>query len=542
MEDFVLRKRIRSIPTFNSCVILIVHVNMSAPPRNAPPPPPPRASGQILTSNDAEEVAEQVEHEETIVEEEPEVPTEVYYGQTLEGERVGPGKYRWYLLYIDGTEDDLIDVKISRRVHAATANIYVNNPLTEDFPTVDKFDWNPTKGPLLGPAGWYRISVFGVPSFIEKDDMYLVDPSANWSTFDLVIDYSTLDEEHKERLRVVSDQYKREKPSSIWAQGYSQQFLSKYEEQGQSAQNELEEKMRNLELEKKIDIDVTALSSKYDIAEVIASSNDFSVVRRAREKGSGIDVAVKLIDKLRAENDAGLTADILKRQVEVLSTVSHPNVAKLLYHLETPKILALVLELSEGGAVDHWMGNRANHDESQARNIVSQVLSALSYLHSNSIIHKSVLPDNIVLSADGKVAKLVGFTLSEKNSTQEQSISGGHPSYQAPEMINRQPIGNSVDIWALGCVTYFLLCGYAPFEDTNNMRLNAKIRQGNYQFNGEDWSSVSAEGQQFVRSLLVVDANARPTAQAALSHPWLKSTSAAALPRISANIKSRLSH
>lgn len=108
-------------------------------------------------------------------------------------------------VYIDGTEDDLIDVKISRRVHAATANIYVNNPLTEDFPTVDKFDWNPTKGPLLGPAGnlhltlcsdddeagWYRISVFGVPSFIEKDDMYLVDPSANWSTFDLVIDYSS---------------------------------------------------------------------------------------------------------------------------------------------------------------------------------------------------------------------------------------------------------------------------------------------------------------------------------------------------------------
>lgn len=68
-------------------------------------------------------------------------------------------------------------------------------------------------------------------------------------------------------------------------------------------------------------------------------------MRRAKEKSSGKIVAVKVIDKSRAENDAGLTPDILKRQVDILSTVSHPNVAKLLYHLETPNLLALVLEL-----------------------------------------------------------------------------------------------------------------------------------------------------------------------------------------------------
>lgn len=49
------------------------------------------------------------------------------------------------------------------------------------------------------------------------------------------------------------------------------QFLSKYEEQGQSAQNELEEKIRNMELEKKTDIDVSPLSSSYEVTDVIAS-------------------------------------------------------------------------------------------------------------------------------------------------------------------------------------------------------------------------------------------------------------------------------
>jgi len=224
------------------------------------------------TQNDSETPAEEVAQSHEEVYEEPEI-VEVYNGQTLEGERVAPGRYRWYILNVPGTEDDMVDVRVSRRVSAATANIYVNNPIREEFPTIDKYGWNPTKGPLLGPAGCYRIAVHGVPSFIEKDDMYLTDPSANWSTFDVSFEYYILNEEEKARLKAVSDQYKREKASSIWSNGYSEEVLVKYQEQGQSAANELDEKFRQMELQNNREISLagTPIVDALDVGEFLGS-------------------------------------------------------------------------------------------------------------------------------------------------------------------------------------------------------------------------------------------------------------------------------
>lgn len=74
-------------------------------------------------------------------------------------------------------------------------------------------------------------------------------------------------------------------------------------------------------------------------------SNGFSVVKRATEKATGKPFALKIVDKAKAEAEAGLSVELLKKQVEILSTISHPNVITFVKSYETPHVLAVLMEL-----------------------------------------------------------------------------------------------------------------------------------------------------------------------------------------------------
>ena len=76
-------------------------------------------------------------------------------------------------------------------------------------------------------------------------------------------------------------------------------------------------------------------------------------------------------------------------------------------------------------------------------------------------------------------------------------------------------------MWSIGVITYILLGGYPPFDDDNQQRLFRKIRNAEYKFDPEYWSTVSAEAKDLIRQLLVVDSDKRLTAAAASKHPWV---------------------
>ena len=74
----------------------------------------------------------------------------------------------------------------------------------------------------------------------------------------------------------------------------------------------------------------------------------------------------------------------------------------------------------------------------------------------------------------------------------------------------------------MGVITYFLLCGYTPFDrDSQEQEMQAIIR-GDYAFEPEEyWANVSETARDFVRTCLTLDPAKRPTAKEALEHPWL---------------------
>jgi len=181
--------------------------------------------------------------------------------------------------------------------------------------------------------------------------------------------------------------------------------------------------------------------------------------------------------------------------------------------------------------------NTKNYSENSARIIVAQLLDVVQYLHSLSIVHKAILPENILLGDSGEI-KLVGFNLSQlTKQDDEHGIFGGDPSFQAPELINQQGYGRPVDLWSVGIIAYILLCGYCPFKDSNTMRLYSKIRQGSFEFKDQEWKEVSAAAKELIKKLLCVDPAKRLSATEAKMHNWIKTTAKSALPNVLPNLK-----
>ena len=93
----------------------------------------------------------------------------------------------------------------------------------------------------------------------------------------------------------------------------------------------------------------------------------------------------------------------------------------------------------------------------------------------------------------------------------------GTPYYTAPEVIHRN-YTNKCDIWSLGVITYILLSGVAPFYGKDNADIIRVICAGIFKFEGQVWSGISDSCKDFIKSLLTVNKDERPSALEALKH------------------------
>lgn len=100
----------------------------------------------------------------------------------------------------------------------------------------------------------------------------------------------------------------------------------------------------------------------------------------------------------------------------------------------------------------------------------------------------------------------------------------GTVGYTAPEIVKDERYSKSVDMWALGCVLYTLLCGFPPFYDESISVLTEKVAKGSYTFLSPWWDDISKSAQDLVSHLLTVDPEKRYTIEEFMNHPWIKGT------------------
>ncbi|XP_006898936.1 PREDICTED: death-associated protein kinase 1 isoform X2 [Elephantulus edwardii] len=264
----------------------------------------------------------------------------------------------------------------------------------------------------------------------------------------------------------------------------------------------------------------------YDTGEELGSGQ-FAVVRKCREKSTGLQYAAKFIKKRRTRSSRrGVSREDIEREVSILKEIQHPNVITLHEVYENKTDVILILELVAGGELFDFLAEKESLTEEEATEFLKQILSGVYYLHSLQIAHFDLKPENIML-LDRNVPKprikIIDFGLAHKiDFGNEFKNIFGTPEFVAPEIVNYEPLGLEADMWSIGVITYILLSGASPFLGDTKQETLANVSAVNYEFEDEYFSGTSALAKDFIRRLLVKDPKKRMTVKDSLQHPWIK--------------------
>ncbi|EMT61261.1 Serine/threonine-protein kinase srk1 [Fusarium odoratissimum] len=250
---------------------------------------------------------------------------------------------------------------------------------------------------------------------------------------------------------------------------------------------------------------------------------------------------------------ANARSNILK-EVQIMRQLDHPNIIKLVEFSESRQYYYIILELAPGGELFHQIVRLTYFSEELSRHVIVQVAKALEYLHEEKgVVHRDIKPENILFEPipmvpskhpkpkqpgdEDKVdegefipgqgaggigrIKIADFGLSKIVWDNQTMTPCGTVGYTAPEIVKDERYSKSVDMWALGCVLYTLLCGFPPFYDESIEVLTEKVAKGQYTFLSPWWDEISKSAQDLISHLLTVDPEKRFTITEFLAHPWI---------------------
>ncbi|KAM5179091.1 death-associated protein kinase 2 isoform 2-T2 [Callospermophilus lateralis] len=265
----------------------------------------------------------------------------------------------------------------------------------------------------------------------------------------------------------------------------------------------------------------------YDIGEELGSGQ-FAIVKKCREKSTGLEYAAKFIKKRQSRaSRRGVCREEIEREVSILRQVLHPNIITLHDVYENRTDVVLILELVSGGELFDFLAQKESLSEEEATSFIKQILDGVNYLHTKKIAHFDLKPENIML-LDKNIPiphiKLIDFGLAHEieDGVEFKNIFGT-PEFVAPEIVNYEPLGLEADMWSIGVITYILLSGASPFLGDTKQETLANITAVSYDFDEEFFSQTSELAKDFIRKLLVKETRKRLTIQEALRHPWITS-------------------
>jgi serine/threonine-protein kinase len=193
--------------------------------------------------------------------------------------------------------------------------------------------------------------------------------------------------------------------------------------------------------------------------------------------------AIKLLHAGRAgEKDIAR----FEREVQLTSRLSHPNTISIFDFGRTAEgVFYYVMEYLDGFDLERLIEEEGPIDSARAVNILAQASGALSEAHGLGLIHRDIKPANIILTEridEPDVVKVVDFGLvrtlehkpNEATVTNVDAITGT-PMYLAPEAVSSpESVDARADLYALGCVGYFLLTGKHVFEGATVVEVLSK--------------------------------------------------------------------
>ena len=286
-------------------------------------------------------------------------------------------------------------------------------------------------------------------------------------------------------------------------------------------------------------------------AEAILGKGQFGTVVRCRNRQHLYAVALKAVaksnfpkqyDDAKRKKKFQSTLETLQNEVKQLRKLTgHPSIVALYEVLETSTHLYFATEICKGQELFHAISHYGAFSESDAASVMKDILSAINFMHSHSVMHRDLKPENILLtiraeksSVGGKKGKAMcsvkvvdfGLASDEKRS----NIQAGTPYYIAPEVLNASETrgtsyGKECDIWSLGVILYIMLCGYPPFYGESDQEIYDRIKKGfetlDDRYPAEDWDTISSSAQDLIQQMLTFKPQNRPTADVCRNHAWI---------------------
>ena len=274
--------------------------------------------------------------------------------------------------------------------------------------------------------------------------------------------------------------------------------------------------------------------------EVLGYGSSGTVVFRGTFQGRAVAVKRLLRDFVQ----------MASKEVSLLQSAdNHPNVIRYFYQELTPNFLFIALEqcpASLADLVERPLEHSALAPLLEPRQAFRQITAGLQHLHSLSIVHRDIKPQNILVTqtAQGRLRMLLSdFGLSKRiDSVAQNSFSqtvnqpGGTAGWRAPEVLRgdlslnalvppgegdeRARLTRAVDIFSLGCVTYYMFTrGGHPFGAQYEREMNILRREANLDALRET-GEESAEVHALILSMIQYEAQLRPSAAQVARHPF----------------------
>ncbi len=209
----------------------------------------------------------------------------------------------------------------------------------------------------------------------------------------------------------------------------------------------------------------------YEILGILGAGGMGKVYKVRNTISDRVEAMKILLPDLAGQKDL---ADRFLREIKVLASLNHPNIAALRTALTLDNQLVMIMEFVDGVTLSSRLHQGAI-PPALAVKYIDQVLDALSYAHKQNIIHRDIKPANMMLTPDG-VVKLMDFGIARSGSDRSLTLTGttlGSLNYMPPEQVKGEPADNRSDLYSLGVSLYEMVTGQLPFAAESNYAMMA---------------------------------------------------------------------
>ncbi|KAF9119349.1 Checkpoint kinase 2 [Mortierella sp. 14UC] len=275
------------------------------------------------------------------------------------------------------------------------------------------------------------------------------------------------------------------------------------------------------------------IEKTYHILPRTLGKGTFARVNLAIHRKSNMQLAVKIMDRLRYAKPEYSGGTNIENEVALLRTLRHANIAPIVDVINTTRYIYIFMQMMAGGDLFDRLVRSGPVPELEAKFIAYQTLNALQHLHDMGITHRDLKPENMLLATNSEYPRVLlgDFGMARECGPKEvMKTMCGTFAYMAPEVFDVKHANGpgydfAADCWSLGVALYVILSGTHPFtpnyatEDEKAMRI--KMRR-EVEFPSKCWQGVSVEARVLIRLLLTIDPKKRWTVDDALESQWIQ--------------------